>query len=178
MVLCAERLSVSDPIDQLLTVAEIGAAFAGFTAIAGAIIRDSTVRTRSQLYFWIMIEFSFALIFFSLLPVVLFNIELAENVVWISSSAVMAAFIPCHLFGVGAKYIMPAIQKGEFTTRGPWIFVPLFLIVFSVQSANVVGVGIGHTFGAYFLGLAAFVLLVFSNFISLLIQVWTPESGA
>ena len=165
---------MSDQIDQLLTVAEIGAAFAGFTAIAGAMLSDSTIRVRSQIYFWIMIEFSCALIIFSILPVVLFNFGLSDATVWIAASTAMAAFIPCHIFGVGGKFIMPAVQRGEFTARGPWIFVPLFLVVFGVQTMNALGVGFDHTFGAYFLGLASFILLVFSNFIALLIQFWKP----
>ena len=161
-----------EPVDQLLTIAEIGAAFAGFTAIAGVVLVNAEVKVRSQINFWIMIEFSFALIIFSLIPVVLFNLNVSEPAVWSLSSASMALFIPAHIFGVGARFIMPAIRRGEFTATGPWGFVPLFLLVFSVQSANALGVGFEKSFGAYFLGLSTFILLVFTNFVSLLRQIW------
>ena len=170
--------SMTDAIDQLLTIAEMGAAFAGFTAIAGVLASDSRARAKAKINFWIMIEFSFALIAFSLLPIVLFNFELSDATVWKISSTLMAVFIPVHLLTVGRLIIFPAVQRGEFDRRAPWIFVPLFAIIFLVQASNGFGIGFEHTFPAYFLGLTFFILLVFTNFVGLLAEFWTTGSQA
>jgi len=122
-----------------------------------------------------MIEFSFALIVFSILPIVLFNFEFIESTVWTVSSATMAIFIPCHMLVVGGKFIMPAVRRGEFGGTGPLIIVPLFCVIFAIQATNALGYGFDHSFAAYFLGLASFILMAFSNFMALLIQFWISD---
>jgi hypothetical protein len=168
----------ASPADQLLTLAEMGAAFAGFTAIAGLLANEIRVRQIAKTNFWLMIEFSFGLIVFSIFPIVLFNFQLSETIVWSISSATMATFVPVHLLTVGRWLIVPAMQRGELNPWGPRIVVPLFLALFTIQGLNAIGVGFNQTFAAYFLGLAFFILMVFFNFASLLAQIWiTDDQG-
>lgn len=169
---------MTDSTDQLLTIAEMGATFAGFTAIVGVLASDARTRSATQLNFWIMMEFSFAAIVFSLLPIMLMNFDLESQTVWIASSSVMAAFIPLHVAIVGRLFIVPATKRGEFDPNAPYVFVPLFVLVLIVQVLNVLGIGFQGTYGAYFLGLAFFILLVFSNFAALLRQIWVSASEA
>jgi hypothetical protein len=166
---------MNDAVDQLLTIAEMGAAFAGFTAIAGVLANEIRKRHQAKVNFWIMIEFSFALVTFSVIPIVLFNFDLMESTVWSVSSAAMALFIPVHLATVGRMLILPAVESGEMKAAWPRLFLPLFFIVFLVQGLNTIGVFFEQTYAAYFLGLTFFILLVFTNFGSLLAQIWAEE---
>lgn len=165
-------------IDQLLTIAELGATFAGFTAIAGIFARNVRDRTATKLNFWIMIEFCFFTILFALIPIALMNFDLSASKVWMISSACMAVFIPLHLVFVGRRYIQPAAERGEFDARGPKVMVPLFAVVFLVQVSNAVGIGFQQSYAAYFLGLVFFIILVFANFASVLRQIWLEDDEA
>lgn len=163
--------------DQLLTLAEVGATFAGFTAIAGVLVRSSKDRLGSQVSFWLMIEFSFAMIFFSLVPFIFFNFEIVETKIWMICSLLMAAFFPLHL-AVAGKYVLAAVDRGELSKSGPKILIPLFGIVFAIQVMNALSIGFEKTYAAYFLGLMLFLTLAFVNFVILLLEVWKPSVGS
>ncbi|MFT7244211.1 MAG: hypothetical protein ACI82A_001561 [Candidatus Azotimanducaceae bacterium] len=159
--------------DQLLTLAEVGSAFAGFTAIAGVLARSSKDRLGSQVSFWLMIEFSFALILFSLMPFVFFNFGFAEPTIWLVCSLLMVVFFPLHVAFAG-KYVLAAVERGELSKYGPRVIVPLFLTVFVIQVLNVFEIYFERSYAAYFLGLILFLMLAFVNFILLLVEIWKP----
>ena len=160
--------------DQLLTLAEVGAAFAGFTAIAGVLASNTKDRLGSQVSFWLMIEFSFLMILFALAPFIFFNFGLAGSTVWMICSLLMAVFFPLHI-AIAGKYVIAAIERGELSKYGPRILLPLFVIVFIIQVMNAFEVGFERTYAAYFLGLILFLILAFVNFVILLLEIWKPS---
>ena len=164
-----------DASDQLLTVAGIGATLAGFTAIVGIFSTSGQRSEGTRLFFWLMIEFSFATIFFCLLPLVLSNFGLSSHTVWGTSSATMVAFITVHLVGIRAV-LRRGFARGQIPRLSPFIVGPLFLVVLAVQGLNAIGVAFDRTYAAYFLGIVLFLGIALSNFSYLVTKFW--ESGA
>ena len=161
--------------DQLLTVAEIGATLAGFTAIVGIFSRSGQRNEGTRLFFWLMIEFSFATIFFCVMPLVLWNFGLEARPVWGSSSAAMAAFIGVHMVGTGAV-LRRGFARGQLPRLGPFIVGPLLVAVLIVQCLNAISIGFNRTYAAYFLGLVLFLGIALTNFALLVTKFW--ESSA
>lgn len=161
--------------DQLLTVAEIGATLAGFTAIVGIFSRSGQRSEGTRLFFWLMIEFSFATIFFCVLPLVLSNFGVAPGTVWGASSAAMAAFLVLHVMGVRAV-LRSGFAKGQLPRFGPALMGPLFAVLFVVQGLNALSFGFDRSYAAYFLGLVLFLGVAMTNFALLVTKFW--ESSA
>ncbi len=155
--------------EQLLTIAEIGATLAGFTAIVGILARSDRSNIRSRTFFWLMIEFSFATMLFSLLPFAVSNFEIVEPLVWAASSFVMAAFIIAH-FLVVSSLVRSSAVRGQFPRFGPAIVVPLFVLILLIQLLNTIGVVFERTYAGYFLGLILFLGLALLSFVLLLHQ--------
>ena len=114
--------------DQLLTVAEIGATLAGFTAIVGIFSRSGQRSEGTRLFFWLMIEFSFATIFFCVLPLILSNFGVASRAIWGASSAAMSVFIVAHLVTL-STVLSGGFAEGQIPRLNPLIVGPLFLVV-------------------------------------------------
>jgi hypothetical protein len=106
--------------EQLLTIAEIGATFAGFTGVIGVLGRTpgNAVPAVTRARFWLMIEFSIAAIFFALIPFAVFNFtEPSEGAVWTISSAIMAAFVVAHMF-LGGRWSTLDVAVGVVASLG------------------------------------------------------------
>jgi hypothetical protein len=161
--------------EQLLTLAEIGATFMGFTAIAGVLATSTQRKVGSRINFWLMIEFSFAMVFFSILPFVFFNFDLPTRTIWAISSILVASFIPVHLLIV-SRFILHAIEMGEFNRHAVKFVFPLFIAIFVIQVLNASGIFFEQSYAAYFLGLVFFLLLAFVNFTFLLMEIWQPAT--
>jgi hypothetical protein len=161
--------------DQLLTVAEIGATLAGFTAIVGIFGRSGRRSEGTRLFFWLMIEFSFAMILFCVLPLVLSNFGVDARVVWSLCSTAMATFIVVHLMSMRAV-LRSGFARGQLPRFGPLVVTPLFSVVFVVQVLNALAVGFERTYAAYFLGLVLFLGIALTNFALLVTKFW--ESSA
>lgn len=163
--------------DQLLTVAEIGATLAGFTAIVGIFSRSGQRSEGTRLFFWLMIEFSFATILFCILPLVLSNFGLEAGALWGTSSAAMAGFIVVHLMGVGT-ILRRGFAKGQLPRLGPRVMAPLFGVLLVVQFLNAIAIGFERTYAAYFLGLVLFLGIALTNFALLVTKFWESSAAA
>ena len=160
--------------EQLLTIAEIGAAYAGFTAVVG-VLTASNRRHRTRLGFWIMFEFALATIFFSLLPFIFFNFGAEAITVWSLSSLTMAVFFIMHIFIVGRRHILPAVARGEYMKQAPYIFGPILFVTGIVQLLNTFGIFFERSYAAYFLGLVLFLVMASVSFVGLLIDIWATD---
>jgi len=81
--------------DALLTIAEIGLVFAGFTSLI-AVVRGpgrGQWRPIEWIAMWLMVGWSLASLFFSLLPVLLFHYGVSPAVLWAISSGALGLFI-------------------------------------------------------------------------------------
>lgn len=163
-------------IDQLFTMAEIGAAFMGFTAIVGVVARAVGENALPKFNFWLLMEFSLASIFFSLLPIGILNFAVEPKVVWTICSCVVAMFMVVHLALV-ARHLGPAIQAaGGIFLWGPRLVPALIGIVSLIQILNATGVYFHQDYPAYYIALVWFLLLASINLTMLLAQLWSPDA--
>jgi hypothetical protein len=163
-------------IDQLFTMAEIGAAFMGFTAIVGVVVRAVGRSALPKINFWFLMEFSLASIFFSLLPVGILNFAVEPKTVWTICSSIAAVFMIVHLSLV-ARHVGPAIQAaGGIFLWGPRIVPALIGTVTIIQILNATGVYFHQDYPAYFITLVWFLLVASINLIMLLAQVWSQDA--
>ena len=163
--------------EQLLTIAEIGAAFAGFTGVIGVLGRTpgAVVPAATRARFWLMIEFSIATIFFALIPFAIFNFTApSEVLVWSISSAVMAVFIVVHMI-VGGRWSTREVAPGVWPRWEPLFAVLLFALVALNQTLNALGLGFGRSYAAFFNGLLLFLLIAATNFVALMAALWSDD---
>lgn len=160
--------------DQLLAIAEVGVALAGFTGVIGALgMREHTALSEAaRLQVWLMLEFSLGTVFFSLLPFAPANFGAADTLIWSISSGVMAVFMLAHFMTVG-----PRIR--ELVRRDAWIrgvvsklTVAMVVSLFLIQGLNTVDLLFTPSYGPYYIGLLMFVCLAAGNFIALMSAVW------
>lgn len=154
--------------DQLLTIAEIGAALTGFTGIIGALQGGPALTSqRSRVSFWLMLEFSIVTILFALLPVGVMNFDLTGPTVWMLVSGAMAIFIVAHVV-VAGRYIMPLTLAGAWPRAYSRTVVPVFGLTALILVLNALGIGFERSFAAYFIGIMLFVVLACLNFVTLM----------
>ncbi len=159
--------------DVLLAVCEVSIAFAGFTSVVGVLGQrgGGYWDTEDSFRLWLMIESSFATLFFSLTPFVPHYFLLSDSAVWGISSGTMAIFLLVHMAVIGPR-VARLSRTGEWSTRR---FEPLIGIFIAatlvIQSLNVLGIGFDRSFGAYLLGLLLFLALAALHFVALLVAV-------
>jgi hypothetical protein len=157
--------------DVLLTFAEIAVAFAGFSSIVAIFQKSSTVNSRffDVFRFWVMLEFSLAAVFFSLLPLPLGFLGVPPAAVWSISGSALILFIVAH--GVfTAKLIRrgePAVISSLTRPLSLVANIAFGLIILS-QILNLSGV-LGRSFGPYLAGLF---LLLFGAGLNFVRLVW------
>ena len=96
-------MSGIDAAGALMNLAEIAAAFAGFSALV-SVLRERGVRTETShniLRLRIVISTSVLVVAASLVPVALMNFELADGIVWRLSAVVLLALN----YGVIASFV-------------------------------------------------------------------------
>ena len=166
--------------DQLLTIAEIGAAFAGFTGVIGALGRTpgTTIPAATRARFWLMIEFSIATIFFALIPFAVFNFTApSESLVWTISSSIMAAFVVVHMV-FGNRWSTHQVGPEDWPRWEKRFANVFFVIVALNQTLNALGVAFDRPYAAFFNGLLLFLLIAATNFVALMAALWsTDDSG-
>lgn len=163
--------------EQLLEIAEIGAAFAGFTGVIGALGRaPGKTALITRINFWFMIEFSVATIFFALIPFAVYNFTAPEETpVWVIASAILALFIVVHLWVVYTRVrpmVSDTLTRNRSTRWAPRIVLPLFVVVLAIQTLNALGLGFDRSYAGCFLGLLLFLFLAALNFIGLMQALW------
>ena len=165
--------------DQLLTIAEIGATFAGFTGVIGVLGRTPGVTgpTALRARFWLMIEFSIATIFFAMIPFAIFNFTApSQGVVWSISSEIMAVFIVVHMI-VGGRWSTGSVPPEDWPRWEPWVATGLFVIVALIHTLNALGVAFESSYAAYFNGLLLFLLIAAVNFVALMAALWSSNDS-
>ena len=164
--------------EQLLTISEIGAAFAGFTGVIGVLGRTPgtpvSAETRARL--WLMVEFSIATIFFGLIPFAFYNAnEPNEALVWAASSIWMIVFIVIHMI-VGGRWSSRIVAPGTWPRWEPRVAIAGFVLIAAIHAANVLGLWGEPAFRSYFVGLLMFLLIAAFNFVALLAALWSEKA--
>jgi hypothetical protein len=160
---------VADTTEVLLTLAEISVAFAGFSSVVA--IFQQTASPDGDAFdlfrFWVMLEFSLAALFFSLLPLLLHFLGLSDAAVWSVSGAALIAFLVGHgvftrrLIRRGQPQVVASLTRGLSISGGV-----VFLTIVVSQALNLAGV-LGRSFGPYLLGLLLLLLGAGVNFVRL-----------
>lgn len=163
--------------DQLLGVAEVGVALAGFTGIISVLgLRDSREFSEAkQMQAWLMLEFGLGTVFFSLLPFVPANLGASEALIWFISSGTMAMFLAVHLVLISPKIL-------DMVKRGAWVMgassridLALICTALIVQVVNLTAFLGPQSYGSYYLGVFIFVCLAADNFYSLMRGIWSQD---
>lgn len=158
-----------DAGDVLLSLAEIAVAFAGFASIVAIFQRssDQDGDAFDVFRFWVMLEFSFAALFFSLFPLLLGFLGLSVAVVWSVSGGGLIAFVFAH--GVFTSRLIgrrePAVVS-SLTRALSAVANVAFATILLTQALNIVGV-FGRSFAPYLAGLLLVLFGAALNFVRL-----------
>ena len=155
-------------IEQLLTIAEVSVALAGFAGIV------ATFQFRQQVNVYrghvlalsMIVNISLVGALFSVLPLVFLNYDMPEQDVWALCSALMGVNISCFIVYV---WKTTRLNSLPLTTRA--IFIVFFLMAFAVVIANFMnaaGFIFHRQFGTYFISFIFCFFLVGYNFSRLL----------
>jgi hypothetical protein len=141
--------------EYLLTCAEVAVALAGFSALVVAIggRGESSIESVSRGLVGTLIERSLLAVFFSLVPVLLFGLDVAPAPTWFICSGGLAAYIGSLAWRSAAnRREMPGLS--EYLT-GPVfaILMVLGLLVLLLQVAHAFGLGLRQNVWWYLVGL-------------------------
>ena len=157
------------PSDALFSLAEVGVAFLGFSAIASLFRQRDATGWRPDGRFWAMVGVASLALVFSLLPLPLLYADVAPSVTWACCSALLAlAMAACGVMG----FVSYRRDRAVSTASLP-LAVLLELLIWGSAGlllANAVG-AIGHSFWPYLAGLVWLLVLAAVMFVRLL-WVW------
>ena len=157
--------------DALLTIAEIALVFAGFTSLIVVIRGPGRGQWRpiERIAMWLMVGWSLAALFFSLLPVLLFHFGASPAALWGISSGALGLFI------LGFVSVMlrrlRRTQAKPMLPRAGRVFQVLVPLVVVVQLLAAVDLLVPRGPATYLLGvvaLLAFAVFPFVAFLSLI----------
>ena len=157
--------------DALLTIAEIALVFAGFTSLI-AVVRGpgrGQWRPIEWIAMWLMVGWSLAALFFSLLPVLLFHYGVSPAVLWATSSGALGLFI-LGFVSVMLRRLRKT-QAEVMLPRASRVFRVLVPLVFMAQLLAAVDFLVPRGPATYLLGvvaLLAFAVFPFVAFLSLI----------
>lgn len=86
----------------LIILAEVSIGFAGFSAVVGALFhrrRPGDAMPFDEVRFLVMLEFSLSVLVFSLFPLALHELGIAEGLIWRIVSTVLGVFLVFHVLG-------------------------------------------------------------------------------
>jgi len=157
--------------DVLLTIAEISLVFAGFTSLI-VVVRGpggGQWRPIERIAMWLMVGWSLAALFFSLLPVLLFHYGAPPAVLWAVSSGALGIFI----LGFGSAMLrrLRKARAEPMLPRAGRIFQFLLPLVAVVQILAAADLLVPRAPASYLLGvvaLLAFAVFPFVAFLSLI----------
>ena len=150
----------------------MGIALAGFTSIIGLLGTSARQWTEDvSVKFWIMIEFSLATVFFSLLPFAPHYLGASSEITWAISSGLMAVFVIAHV-AVSRPRIQRLSRNDEWTGRAAEPVIGLLLLsVVAIQSLNALKIGFARNLGAYYLGLLFLLAFAATAFVLLMLAI-------
>jgi len=168
-----------DPHDTLATLAEVAAAFAGFSGVVAALgVRSlSEIRALDRFRFANLLVVSVGAALFAFLPIVLQQFPIGSSAVWASSSALLAVFAVALLL----KRWRAGLQLGPMT-RGPlnlWMvtcWIGALSAICLLQLANIFEWPGSRSGAAYVAGVFGLLLLSGLQFISLALPSQAPDS--
>jgi len=145
-----------DWAEVLLTIAEVSIAFAGFASIVAVLGRREgggwSIEDVDR--FWVMIEYSFAALFFSVVPFALHHSGVKDPALWASGSALMAAFLLGYAVMVTRRLIRHRLAG---SVRSHWASIGAMYAVCGgltvVQTLNAVSDLFEEPFGIYLIGI-------------------------
>ncbi|MGH7287613.1 MAG: hypothetical protein ACREI8_06290 [Myxococcota bacterium] len=108
---------------------------------------------RERLIFWLLLVATFTALFFSLLPLALLAFALAEEVVWRSSSLLLAVFLASALGAALRANLRLAREGHPSVIPRVWaVGVTLSACGLLLELANGLGLFAVRSFGVYLLG--------------------------
>lgn len=151
----------------LLSLAQLGVAFAGFAAIVVLFGRDGGRWKGHHRVdrFHGMVVHALVAVLFCLLPLIIDAFTAKPDSIWRIGSALLGVEIVAHTTGV----LRMATTIGGFARR----FVAFGYVVAAMQFANVAGIGLERAFDAYLLGVVWHVVMSGALFLML---IWVPKS--
>jgi len=152
----------------LLSLAQLGVAFAGFAAIVVLFGRGDSGRWRDRERanrFHGMVVHSLVAVFFCLLPLLLDAFTSDPSSIWLIASALLGIEIVAHATGV---ILMPSTMR--IRTRAA---MSLGYAVAAVQFMNAAGIGFDRAFEAFIVGV---VWHVFMSGVLFLMLTWVPHT--
>ncbi len=157
-----------DEINQLLTIAEISVALAGFAGIIATFQfrQPGAIKRGHVLALSMIVNISLVGALFAVLPLIFLNYGIAEQQVWAICSALVAANISTFMFFIWKNTQLKSVAP---STRSAYIFFfVLAAIIVVLNSMNAMGLVIDRQFGTYFLSFVFCFFLVGFNFTRLL----------
>lgn len=145
-----------DWADVLLTIAEVSIAFAGFASIVAILggREGGGWRTEDVDRFWVMIEYSFAALFFAVVPFALFHLGVGEPDLWPLGSALMAAFLLGYAVMVTRRLIRHRLAG---RVRSHWLSLSVLYgictVLVGAQGLNAIASPFDEPFGVYLAGI-------------------------
>ena len=124
--------------DKLATFAEIGVAIAGFSGIVAAIGRDAyeTWSPARRRLMSLLLETSGLTVAFSILPLILGELQLSETTLWRASSALFAAAHAYHVTLINRRGTSADVPVSKLRSK-------ILLVVVPVLAAQVISVFAG-----------------------------------
>ncbi|MEP4484980.1 MAG: hypothetical protein ABJ013_05085 [Halioglobus sp.] len=155
-------------VDQLLTIAEVSVALAGFAGIVATFQFRQQVRINQGhvLALSMIVNVSLVGAFFAVLPLIFLNYGMAENRVWSLCSGLMAVNIAIFMV-----FIMRTQRISLLPTPVKLIYLLFYAAAVAVvlaNLANALGLVPGNQFGTYFISFVYCFFLVGYNFSRLL----------
>lgn len=163
-------MTLVTPIDQLLTIAEISIALAGFAGIIATFQfrKPDGITSGHVVSLAMIVNISLVGAFFSVLPIGLMNFGVSEKEAWAVSSALMGVNILAFVEYLRRHTAFPALKKPDRV-----FFVSLFvlaLILAATQFMNAAGIVFDQEFGPFFVAFVFCFALVCYNFSRLLLR--------
>lgn len=176
--LCGNGMNSESTFEAL---AQIGVALAGFAGIVGALAGERLRPVHPEVWypFWAMISSGFCVVFAALLPVLLHQFAIPDNLTWAASSTFVFVVTLSNL-AFFLPRILRAARNGQFR-RIRTIAVPVDLtsfLVLATQALNALGIGFTRSIGGYLVGLYLLLIVSALNFAFLLYVLGRAPEGA
>jgi hypothetical protein len=159
-----------EAFDTLLTLAEVSLGLAGFAGIVVVFGRGrGALPPADSLRLAALVAASLGTLFFSLIPIALHFLGVAEPELWQWSSAIMVvAIVPAH--AIGALRIRSIARQMFEVTPVYLLGIGACILVGNLiaQVSNVLGVGSLPNFGVYLVGLIVYLGFAATQFARML----------
>jgi hypothetical protein len=155
--------------EALLTIAEVGVAFAGFASVVIVFRRreDGNWAPADVVRFQVMISASLSVVLFAMLPFAFIVFGVEDATVWASCSAILGAYLAVRLVRV-ARRSLPLVSTAGLNPFVAWpSFAGAFLAIV-LQVLNAANFLLHRELGPYFIGLLYLLVLSAVSFARLL----------